>query len=452
MRELPLNRLRSYLDKLVADSSASILPLFGIMVILIIVASGAAVDITRAVNAREKLSYALDAAALSLAADLSTSLMDEDDIKLALEGSLRANLGDVEFLDEALENLTYKLEPDKGLLIVTSSASLDNYFIDLGGYMKEHIGPEMFTFGTNSQVTYSRYDVELAMVIDVTLSMKDEIGDLKTAAESAVDILIPEGTTGGKVKISIIPYSQGVNLGDYAAKVTNNLSSKCVTERDGDEKHTDASYSEEYFGDGVGTKRGFGCSDAKLVPLTDDRTTLLAAITALKVNGYTAGQTGIGWGWYSLSPNWSDLWPENSVPAAYDDDDVLKFALIMTDGDFNTHYDLETLTESECEDLKDDHDYLGTCKNGTNDYWLEKAQSGYYGEASQRAITICDEMKDDKIEIYSIYYGDDSYSDAAKVMQECADEGNYYQASSSDKLIGAFSNIARKIQQIYISG
>ena len=37
-------------------------------------------------------------------------------------------------------------------------------------------------------------------------------------------------------------------------------------------------------------------------------------------------------------------------------------------------------------------------------------------------------------------------------MEECADEGKYYVAtSSSDDLIAAFSNIAKKIQQVFLS-
>ena len=437
--------------RFLTERNGAVLPLFGVMVILLIVIAGIAVDVSRSVNAREKLSYALDAAALAVATDLSTSIMTNDEIETALEDSFTANLAGAEFLDEAIENLTFSVDSDEGVIEVASSATLNNYFIDIGGYMKDHLGPETFAFGTSSQVSYSRYNVELTLVVDVTGSMSGEINDLKDASEAVVDILIPEGTTDGKVKISVVPYSVGVNLGDYAETATGGLSTRCATERSGSLQYSDASYSSGTMGDGSGTYRSQDCSDSEIQPLTDNRNTLLSAISALETDGYTAGQTGIGWGWYTLSPNWSDLWPADSAPASYSDDEVLKFALIMTDGDFNTHYDLESLTTEQCETKKSNGRYNGTCYEGTNDYWLEKSQWGYSGKSSTRARALCDQMKSEEIQMYTVYFGTNNSSDGARVMQACADDGNYYQASSSSALIGAFANIAKKIQQIYLS-
>ncbi|CTQ57023.1 Flp pilus assembly protein TadG [Roseibium album] len=445
--QLSLDLLR----RLLMDRKGAIVPLFGIMVILLIVIAGAAVDVSRTVNAREKLSYALDAAALSVAAELSTTIMTNDEVEQALSASFQVNLSEAGFLDDALTNLDFEVDSEQGIIFVSSHATLDNYFIDFGGYLMENLGPETFAFGTNSQVSYSRYNVEMALVVDVTGSMSDEINDLKDASEAVVDILIPDGTIDGKVEISLVPYSVGVNLGDYAEIATANLSSRCATERDGYEKYSDASYSVEAMGDGSGTFRSQNCSDSEIQPLTDSRTVLMDSINALETDGYTAGHTGIGWGWYTLAPDWDNLWPMDSAPAPYTDDEVLKFALIMTDGDFNTHYEQETLTESQCNTKVSNDEYTGSCLSGTNDYWIEYSEWGFYGESSQRAITLCDEMRARDIEIYTVFFGSNNDSGGAMVMQACADDGNYYQASSSSDLVGAFANIAKKIQQIYLS-
>jgi Flp pilus assembly protein TadG len=452
------NRCRKIVRGLVYDSKASVLPIFGIMVILMVLMAGAAMDISRVVNAREKLSYALDAAGLALAVELSTTVLDEDDIQEILSDSFKANLANAEFLDEAIENLEYEIDAENGVVSVTSSASLNNYFIGMGGYSIKDIGPDMFEFGTSAQVSYSQYDVELALVVDVTGSMSGEINDLKDASEAVVNILIPDDSDEGKVKISIIPYSVGVNLGSYASKATNNFSDRCATERQGTNRYTDVSYSTTPIGDGSGTYRSQDCSNSKILPLTDSRTQLLNSISALQTDGYTAGQTGIGWGWYTLSPYWSDLWPADSVGGSYADvtgKKLLKFALIMTDGDFNTHYQKKNLTYSECRNLQYYGEYNGTCKGyGTNTkytYWLEKSQWGYNGQSSKRARGLCDAMKNSHIEIFTVYFGTASSSDGAKVMQACANSGNYYQASSSSDLVNAFANIAKKIQQIHLS-
>ncbi|WP_208987376.1 TadE/TadG family type IV pilus assembly protein [Roseibium marinum] len=446
------------------------LPLFGIMVILMVVIMGAAVDVSRTVNAREKLSYALDSAALSVAAELSTSLMDNEEIQTALTDSFRANLDGEGFLEEAIENLAFTVDTENGLVTVTSSATLDNYFVDFGGYMKKTIGPAFFAFGTSAQVTFSRFDVELALVVDVTGSMRYDMDTLRTASSSLVNILIPENLDeeNSKVRISLVPYSQGVNLGDYADKVKGGPfgysdGSVCVTERqdydDGSEEYdvrfTDESYDyydeaspppkDTFYGGGSNS-----CSkDSEMIPLTSNRDALMDAIEDLDDNGGTAGQTGITWGWNSLSPNYGDVWPSDSVGESYDNEDVLKFAVIMTDGDNNRYYDFIE-TEWQCTRWK-----YGSCKKYEEVdvfKWEEKSEGqGYDNESSTASRGLCDGMKAAGIEIFGVYFGNNNNSAGARNMQYCASEGNYHQATSAEDLIDDFSNIARKIQQIYLS-
>jgi Flp pilus assembly protein TadG len=446
----------------------AVLPIFAVMVIMIVVLAGAAFDISRTVNAREKLSYALDAAALSVAADLSTTTMSDAQITKALADSFKANLDGSEFLDEAIANIAFTVDPKKGIVTVSSKATLNNYFIDMGGYMRKTLGPETFEFGTSSQVSYSRYDVELALVVDVTGSMSGDMTTLRDASEALVDILIPEGTDekDSKVRISLVPYSQGVNLGSYADKVKGKAfgysdGSVCVTERqdydDGSKKYevryTDDAY--DYYtktsAAPKGTFYGGGsnrCSkDSEMIPLTSDRSALVDAIGDLEASGGTAGQTGVVWGWNSLSPNYAALWPVESEPAAYDNDLVLKFAVIMTDGDNNRWYDfIETKTRRVCSG--------GSCWRETYDYydWDEKSESESYSNSSsgaQRAS--CEAMKDAGIKVFGVYFGTKDSSAGAKNMQSCASSGNYYQATNASELIGAFANIARKVQAIYLS-
>jgi|GEM_PF-1166695 len=461
------------LQRFCSAEQGAVLPIFGLMVILMIVIMGAAVDITRTVNAREKLSYALDAAALSVAADLSTSVMTDEQIQEALSDSFRANLDGTDFLEEAVENLSFTVDSENGLVTVASSATLSNYFIDLGGYMKEHLGPAVFSFGTNAQVSYSRFDVELALVVDVTGSMRNDMDTLKEAAEGVVNILIPEGfdEENSKVRISLVPYSQGVNLGDYADKVKGDAfgysdGSVCVTERqdydDGTElydvKYTDESYDyydetdpppkDTFYGGGTNS-----CSsDSEMIPLTSDREALTDAIDDLDDNGYTAGQTGIVWGWNSLSPNYYDVWPTDSVGEAYDNEDVLKFAIIMTDGDNNRYYEfIETETVEVCTGKKKKKKKC-TYETVDVDEWDEVSESeSYDNNSSVASRELCEGMKTAGIEIFGVYFGSNNDSAGARIMQSCASSGNYYQASSSSELIEAFSNIARKIQSIYLS-
>ena len=459
--------LQESAERFRADQRGSVLPIFAIMVILMIVIFGAAVDISRSVNAREKLSYAIDAASLSVAATLSTTVMTDDEIEQALKESITANLDGAEFIEAALDNLEFAVDSDAGTVAVSSSASLRSYFIDLGGYTRDHFGPQFLAFGANAQVSYSKFDVELALVVDVTGSMSGDMETLRKASKEVVDILLPadEEPEDAKVRISLVPYSQGVNLGLFANKVKGGnhypVFGTCVTERQNYEDYsvqfTDAPF--DYYEDsdppplptffGGGSSR---CSSTSaMVPLTDNRDILIPAITALTATGATAGQTGVAWGWYSLSPNYQDVWPSGSVGASYDDDETLKFAIIMTDGDNNSYYDFVEQQE-RCSWTYRGGRWRYECQMVDVNQWLEYGESEDYDNiSSTRQRALCAAMKDAGIEIFGVYFGSSDTSTGARNMKSCSSEGNYYKASSSSGLINAFANIARKIQQIYMS-
>ena len=59
---------------------------------------------------------------------------------------------------------------------------------------------------------------------------------------------------------------------------------------------------------------------------------------ALKDGGSTAGQIGVGWGWYMVSPTFGAIFPSDNRPDAYDAQKRLKVVILMTDGEFNTPY------------------------------------------------------------------------------------------------------------------
>jgi len=463
---------RQIVSRFLTKRDGAVLPIFAVLVTFLVVIMGAGFDVSRAVNAREKLSYALDAAALSVATDLSTSVMTDEEIKQALTESFKTNLKDAEFLDQAIANLSFTVDSENGLVSVSSRASLKNYFIDMGGYGKKALGPERFEFGTSSQVSYSRFDVELALVVDVTGSMSGDMKTLRTASEGLVNILIPAETdeNDSKVRISLVPYSQGVNLGVYADTVKGGAfgysdGNVCVSERQDFKyenkthwvKLTDDPY--DYFdktnpppkGSFYGGGSNSCAKSSAMIPLTADRAALVKAIKALEASGGTAGQTGVVWGWNSLSPSYAGLWPSESAPASYSDDQVLKFAVIMTDGDNNRYYKFtETKSENVCTGKGKDK----TCKweEVVVNAWEEAAEGEAYANTSSTTQRdLCSAMKDANIEIFGVYFGTNNNSAGAKNMKPCASDGNYYQATSSSELIGAFANIARKIQSIYLS-
>ncbi|NRG16844.1 hypothetical protein HPQ64_03965 [Rhizobiales bacterium] len=442
------------------DRRGGVLPLFGLVAIITIVIVGAAIDIGRAVNQKRSLARGLDAAMLAVARELSVRNMTPAEVQQYVDEFYQ------DFFDANSENSTAPdakiildppvIDTDKRRIDVSARTTIPTYFISIGG-----IGPETLTMGVTAQAVYPK-SVEIAMVVDVTGSMagSGKIGALRDAAADFVNILIPPeaAATNEKVRISMVPYSTGVNIGTSRATLatggwnaSRNSFEYCVSERGGAQAATDVSYATAPVGPGTvraGRKKGYRksgsnlyassdyiCPESALIPLTLDpggagvSGSLLHSIDNLQAKGYTAGATGITWGWYTLSANWSGLWPAESRPAPYSDERVLKYLIVMTDGDFNTIFG-------------------PTTHYGTDYDWM--AQNNSY-EARQRAIALCDSIKQNT-EIRIITIGFQIGSTQKAMMQDCASSsGDYHNASNNQELREQFQKIALQIKKTYLS-
>ena len=114
-----------------------------------------------------------------------------------------------------------------------------------------------------------------------------------------------------------------------------------------------------------------------IVPLTSDKNALNTAIDDLTADGSTAGHLGTAWTWYTLSPNWQNVFTPTSRPKAYNQSDVKKIAILMTDGAYNTQY---------CLGVKDS---VINC-NAEN------------GSSVEQARQICTNMKAAGITVYTV--------------------------------------------------
>lgn len=461
------------------DRRGAVLPVFGMMVIILVVIGGAAIDISRVVNAREKLSYAIDAAALSIAVDLSGKVMLDSEIREALSDSFEANLADVSWRQIAIDNIDFVIDSDAGEITVFSTAQLDNYFIDMGGYGISQFGPEIFSFGTSATVAYSQFYLELSMALDMTNSIGGNLSALKDSASGLVDILLPEDATArsSKVRIAIVPYSEGVNAGPYKSMLLQDGyqdGSRCVTERQSEVLYDEAPNwleSEDLSGLHQGAEvfyfftygywREYGprtqCPLTPILPLTADRSELMSTIDDLTLVGGTGGQTGVAFAWYTLSPLWEPVWPIASMPAAYETEGghTKKIAILMTDGEFNTWWNWEDLGDRTCS-----YNPLTGLVECTGDYDWTWVQRTYYEvpryntPSISRALEFCTQMKQKGIEIYTVFFEASMSTSAfgAQLMQECATSSDHYkEADSQDELEQAFANIAKRIQTIYLT-
>lgn len=207
----------------------------------------------------------------------------------------------------------------------------------------------------------------------------------------------------------------------------------CATERTGDEAYTDAAASDAPVGRGYMSPNN-GCPANELLPLTSDRDALLDAIDDLTIGGSTAGHLGAAWGFYTLSPDFGEIFPLDSRPAQYGRPKLHKFAVFMTDGDFNSSFCQSVLSRTSTAGSGSTADQINcNSENGTS-----FAQAQEY----------CDAMKDAGIRVYTVGFEVPSQT-LRDALTECASHSQYaYFANGSAELVSVFQQIGRSINEV----
>lgn len=206
----------------------------------------------------------------------------------------------------------------------------------------------------------------------------------------------------------------------------------CATDRK--KPYSDGLANYQYKNDGPASgmisrdSRLADCPASPLVLLTSNQTTLETALDGLSGGGYTAGQIGLQWAWYTLSHGWAAYFDGSaSDPGDMSkDDDLAKFIILMTDGKFNTAY-------------------AGTNADNVTDQ-DDKSES--------RALALCSKIKNDGIKIFTIGY--ETPGSADTMLQSCAspDEGTFtysYEPNSAADLKATYQAIANQIRTLRLT-
>jgi hypothetical protein len=214
--------------------------------------------------------------------------------------------------------------------------------------------------------------------------------------------------------------------------------SSCVTERTGNERYTEtvASGSGSWVGRHYPSLDG-GCISNAIIPLTSDAGTLKSRIDNFAVSGSTAGQIGIAWGWYMVSPAWNTLWPSGAA-AAYNSAQTLKAVVIMTDGEFNTPYCRGVISQQ------------AGAGSGASSAKIDCDADN--GSPFSQSAALCTAMKAKGVVVYTVGFGITAGTAAANSLRDCASTPSaFFLADSGGDLSEAFAAIGRDITKLRIS-
>ena len=433
-----LNRLTTWKE----NREGNVAIILAIAIIPILALIGIAIDLQNTNRSRQFVQYSLDNAVIA-----GSRAMQSGKSKAEINAYIN------DFVDGVLKAKNYSASC-KPVEVTYSKGSQDiNATIKCQQEttLTELIGYQYLDFTVTSGSTYGIGNVDVAMVFDVSGSMgwSGKMSALKDAAQDAVDILLPTGATAdmGDVRISMVSYSYMMDAGPFFRKVTNEypvrtytekyckryrrgecrkwktqtktVNSTCVIERTGSEAFTDADPGPNAWIkpalDSATADRPT-CNPIPPLPLTDNRSALKNYINNLYPNGGTAGHIGIAWGWYTIAPNWSIVWPAASNPLGYKEPDSAKAMIVMTDGEFNQEYNY----------------------------------SEGNGDSFAQAKILCDKVKDEGVRIYTVAF--QAPKAGQKVLEYCASGTEFaFKADSANELKDAYAKIATSISDLRIT-
>lgn len=452
---------------------ASVLPLIAFAMLALTGAIGLAIDGTRLMLMHSALQRAVDAGGLSAVAKLNTGALQTEVRKFT-----NVNFADG-YVGATIGTLTSTLSADEKTVTIKASATAPTTFMSI-------FGIDTMSTSVESIVERSVGGLELVLVMDNTGSMSGSgMTALKAAANSLLDVLFGDDTTGTNLYVGIVPFSQTVNVGSTHTGwlVSGSLAALdwgttswggCVEARSDGYDVTDAppatrSIQPYYWEDGsqndwmttttkttkvngktvttttTSYKSGLGQSlgpnkycPAELARLTSSKSTLVSAISSMTAIGNTHVNFGAVWGWRLLSPNWRGLWggdmDAKGLPLDYGTKSMSKAAVIMTDGE-------NTMSSS----VYTAYGWLSEKNLGTSN------ASAAVTELNSRLTKVCTAMKNAGIIVYTIAFNDPG-STIENLLKSCATQpAFYFNSPTSSDLETAFVEIGDSLSNLRIS-
>ena len=224
----PLQGLRTLAGRLSSDRRGNVVMMFAFALPVLLMITFAGIDISRITMVKARMQDALDAAALAAARSTYT---DAAQLKTVALIALKANLRNAAIEPFNDDDFTISLTKDQ-VVIADAKVQVKTLVANIVLPPYGKILDDTLPLSAHSEVNRSSKDIEVALVLDITGSMTTaKLKSLKDASAELVDIVVQTKQTPYYSKMSIVPYSMGVNLGaTYATGARGTpIGSKAIT-------------------------------------------------------------------------------------------------------------------------------------------------------------------------------------------------------------------------------
>ncbi len=468
--------------ELLCSEQGSALPLIGLGIMTLVGSTGIAIDMGRAQMAQSRMSNALDAAGLAAGANVNSVDIDAEVTKYFYTNFPPG------YLDTQVQSLTVTGNADLTVLTLDSSGKVPTTIMKI-------FGIDDVDISAHTEITRHSTGIELVMVIDTTGSMggsagggTSKINAAKNAANTLLDIVYGDQDTQDNLWVGLVPFSQGVNVGESRAAWTLPDSfdwgttewAGCVDAREANNRdvtddpplndgvNPDTRFPKYYWACHRDYNAWFGTNSSRnncrtspsssvrykslstnrgpnkyctqeLQALTASKSTVKAAVQTLSPQGNTHIVLGAAWAWRMLSPRWQGQWGgemnANNLPLDYDTPLMNKAVVLMTDGD-------NVISNN----VRGAYGYLSDGNLGTTTQWRAE------DELDDRLQTVCTNMKNAGIIVYTVAFGTGISGSTRAMMQSCASNPDYYFYSpTGDDLQHSFRQIGDSLANLRIS-
>ncbi|WP_027518432.1 pilus assembly protein [Bradyrhizobium sp. WSM1417] len=431
MSRLPfVSRIGRHLARFAAAEQGNIAVIFAIALLPVLGFVGAAIDYSRAAQARSAMQAALDSTSLMVSKDLSSGNITTSQISTKAQAYFNALFTATNALPSVSIAATYTASTSMGSTIeVTGTGTYTTAFMKVAGFPTLDVG-------ANSTSAWGLVRMRVALVLDNTGSMADDgkMAAMQTAAKSLVDQLSPLAKTDGDVYISIVPFAKDVNVGasnhskywvDFsdwdAARGTrfanHNTWTGCVVDRDQDYDTKNTTPTSGNAGTQFPAEQYSYCDPGSssylqpIMPLSYDWSSLKRRIDAMKPTGNTNQGIGLAWGWMTLSTGDPMNAPAKDTNYTYKD------AIVLLSDGLNT-------------------------------------QNRWYSNAWQidaRQKKLCDNAKAANITIYTVQVNTGS-DPTSSVLQYCASgTDKFYLVTKADQTVSVFKDIGTSLSKLRVA-
>ena len=462
-----LNSLKNTAKKLKTNTAGNFGIIASLSLFVLVGGAAMAVDASNGFAAKQRLQTTTDAIALMAAKDLSLS--ETEIVQLAND----------------YHEVTYPGATGDRLTINSVERSGDTVTLDasnnINAYFARVFGHETLDIRTNSVASLARRDLDIALVLDNTGSMRgSKLAALKAASNDLVDILYQDPNLSRGTQLGLVPFASWVNVGADQIELasldlrgvsdqndlyfTNNQGrldryddlgvdwDGCVENRlppyDVDDTAPNPARPETLFQPAFNPKSANPAARAdtscderrKVTPLTNNIGTIRRAISSMQASGWTNIANGATWGFRLDSPN-----APFTQARPYEDENVKKAMVILTDGKQTMRPEASNISNYAYSPFG----FYGERALNRN---TQRLEGRTVKEALDNKLSeTCEAAKAKDITVYTITFELDD-RETQDIMRDCATTaGNYFDVASARELSPVFEQIASSLSNLRLT-